>query len=150
VHGVIRRTATGNTKNIEAILDRIHLHWGDLVDTLSLYQIINEIKPDEIYNEADQDHAGISFKIPAYSYDVTGAAVGRILEIIRNVDPSIRFFQPVTSNMFGLATECPQHENTPFYPMNPYSCAKAFAYNLCRMYRKGYGMYRKGGVRQGR
>jgi GDPmannose 4,6-dehydratase len=141
VHGVIRRTATGNTRNIESILERVQLHYGDLVDPISLYHIISEVRPGEIYNEADQDHAGISFKIPAYNYDVTGAAVGRILEIIRHVDPSIRFFQPVTSNMFGQATECPQNENTPFNPMNPYSCAKAFAYNLCHMYRKGYGMF---------
>jgi GDPmannose 4,6-dehydratase len=141
VHGVIRRTATGNTRNIEAILDRVHLHYGDLVDPIGLYQIISEIRPTEIYNEADQDHAGISFKIPAYNYDVTGAAVGRVLEIVRLVDPSIRFFQPVTSNMFGMADQCPQDESTPFNPMNPYSCAKTFAYNLCHMYRRGYGMF---------
>lgn len=141
VHGLIRRTATGNTRNIEHLLDRIQLHYGDLADPVSLYRIIAEVKPREIYNEADQDHAGISFQIPAYNYDITGAAVGRILEIIRQLDPSIRFFQPVTSNMFGQASECPQNEETRFNPMNPYACAKAFAFNLSHMYREAYGMF---------
>jgi len=141
VHGLIRRTATGNTKNIEHIEDKIHLHYGDLTDPISIYQAITDVRPKEIYNEADQDHAGLSFKIPAYNFDVTGSAVGRVLEIIRQTDRTIKFFQPVTSNMFGLTTECPQNENTLFNPMNPYSCAKVFAYNLCHMYRKAYGMY---------
>jgi len=141
VHGVIRRTATGNTKNIEPILDRIQLHYGDLADPISLYNIINQSRPHEIYNEADQDHAGISFMIPAYNFDVTGAAVGRLLEIVRQIDTSIKFFQPVTSNMFGLTTECPQNEQTRFNPMNPYACAKVFAHSLCHMYRQAYNMF---------
>ena len=146
VHGLIRRTATGNTRNIEPLLDRIKLHYGDLADPVSLHRIIAETRPQEIYNEADQDHAGISFMIPAYNYDVTGAAVGRILEIIRQVDRSIKFFQPVTSNMFGVASQCPQDENTRFNPMNPYACAKAFAYNLSQMYREVYGMFVSVGI----
>ena len=141
VHGVIRRTATGNTKNIERILDRIQLHYGDLADPISLYSIITRIRPHEIYNEADQDHAGISFMIPAYNFDVTGAAVGRLLEITREIDPAIKFFQPVTSNMFGLATECPQNEETLLNPMNPYACAKVFANSLCQMYRQAFNMF---------
>ena len=141
VHGLIRRTATGNTRNIDHILDKIHLHYGDLLDSVSLYQVIDAVRPREIYNEADQDHAGLSFKIPSYNFDVTGSAVGRVLEIVRTVDPSIRFFQPVTSNMFGQATECPQNESTRFNPMNPYSCAKVFAYHLGHMYRQVYDLY---------
>ncbi len=146
VHGLIRRTATGNTRNIDHILDKIQLHYGDLVDPISIYQVISEVRPREIYNEADQDHAGLSFKIPAYNFDVTGAAVGRILESIRKIDPNIRFFQPVTSNMFGQAVECPQNENTAFNPMNPYSCAKVFAYHLCHMYRAAYDMHISVGI----
>jgi GDPmannose 4,6-dehydratase len=146
VHGVIRRTATGNTKNIEAIIDRIQLHYGDLADPISLYNIINKTRPHEIYNEADQDHAGISFMIPAYNFDVTGAAVGRLLEIIRQIDTSIKFFQPVTSNMFGLATECPQNEQTLFNPVNPYACSKVFAHSLCHMYRQAYNMFVSVGI----
>jgi GDPmannose 4,6-dehydratase len=141
VHGAIRRTATGNTKNIEPILDRLHLHYGDLSDPISLYNIINQNRPHEIYNEADQDHAGISFVIPAYNFDVTGAAVGRLLEMVRQIDPSIKVFQPVTSNMFGLTAECPQNEQTRFNPMSPYACAKVFAHSLCHMYRQAYNMF---------
>lgn len=141
VHGLVRRTATGNFGNLEHILDRIHLHYGDLTEPVSLQKVIAEIRPREIYNEADQDHAGLSFQIPAYNFDVTGSAVGRVLEIIRQVDKSIRFFQPVTSNMFGQATECPQNEETRFNPINPYSCAKVFAYYVSQMYRKSYGMH---------
>ena len=141
VHGLIRRTATGNLRNIEHIQDKIHLHYGDLTEPISLHRVIAEVGPREIYNEADQDHAGVSFQIPGYNFDVTGSAVGRILEIIRQVDKSIRFFQPVTSNMFGQATECPQNEATGFNPVNPYSCAKVFAYYVSHMYRKAYDMH---------
>ena len=141
VHGLIRRTSTGNLENVQDILQEIELHYGDLSDPISLYHIIRTIKPVEIYNEADQDHAGISFQIPAYNFDITGSAVGRILEIIRQINSGIRFFQPVTSNMFGKTTISPQNENTPFNPQNPYACAKTFAYNLSKMYRDVYSMY---------
>lgn len=141
VHGLIRRTATGNLRNIEHIEDKIRLHYGDLTDPVSLHQIIHEVRPREIYNEADQDHAGLSFKIPSYNFDVTGAAVGRLLEIIRQVDPGIRFFQPTTSNMFGQVAEAEQDESTVFNPVNPYSCAKVFAYYISHMYRRTYGMH---------
>ena len=85
-------------------------------------------------------HAGISFNIPSYNFDVTGSAVGRILEIIKNTNTSIKFFSP-TSNMFGSVSICPQNEETPFFPLNPYACAKVFAYHLCRMYRKNYNIF---------
>jgi GDPmannose 4,6-dehydratase len=117
------------------------LHYGDLNDPVSIQKAINLSKPKEIYNEADQDHAGISFDIPSYNFDVTGSAVGRILEIIKNTNVNIKFFQPVTSNMFGSVKICPQNEETPFYPLNPYACAKVFAYHVCRMYRKNYSMF---------
>jgi len=141
IHGLIRRTATGNTINIEHIIDKIILHYGDLSDPVSIYQIISKVRPGEIYNEADQDHAGISFKIPAYNFDLTGTAVGRNLEIIRDIDKNIKYFQPVTSNMFGKVSQSPQNEETPFNPQNPYACAKVFAWHLCRMYRQVYNMY---------
>lgn len=141
VHGLIRRSATGNLRNIEHIQSRLHLHYGDLTEPVSLHRVISEVAPREIYNEADQDHAGLSFQIPAYNFDVTGSAVGRILEIVRQYDKSIRFFQPVTSNMFGQTAECPQNEETEFNPVNPYSCAKVFAYYISHMYRKVYGMH---------
>ncbi len=141
VHGLVRRSATGNTRNIECLVDRLTLHRGDLADTTSLYRVIGEVRPQELYNEADQDHVAFSFAAPAYSYDITGAAVGRILEIVRQIDPEIRVFQPVTSNMFGKAERSPQTEETPFRPQSPYACAKLLAYVLARHYRDTYGMF---------
>jgi GDPmannose 4,6-dehydratase len=146
VHGMIRRSATGNTRNIDPLLDRIVLHRGDLADATSLYRIINEVRPREIYNEADQDHVRWSFDAPDYSYDITGAAVGRLLEIIRQVDRGIRFFQPCSSNMFGRAVETPQTEETPFRPQSPYACAKVLAYVLARHYRETYDMFACTGI----
>ena len=146
VHGLVRRSSTGNTENIKHIISDLNLHYGDLSDSVSIYDVINSVRPNEIYNEADQDHAGVSFEIPAYNFDVTGSAVGRILEIIRKIDKEIRYFQPLTSNMFGKAKESPQNENTPFNPQNPYACAKTFAYHLCKMYREVYNMYVSVGI----
>lgn len=141
VHGLVRRSATGNTRNIDHLQDRLILHRGDLADATSLYRIVREAQPREIYNEADQDHVRWSFDAPDYSYDITGAAVGRLLEIVRQLDPSIRIFQPCTSNMFGKATEAPQTEETPFRPQSPYACAKLLAYVVARHYREAYGMF---------
>lgn len=141
VHAMVRRSATGNTRNIDHLQDRLILHRGDLADTTSLYRIIRDVQPHELYNEADQDHVRWSFDTPAYSYDITAAAVGRLLEIVRQIDPGIRVFQPVTSNMFGKAAESPQTEETPFRPQSPYACAKLLAFVLARHYRETYGMF---------
>lgn len=153
VHGMIRRSATGNTRNIQHLIDdpKIHEktffpHRGDLADMTSIYRIINTVRPDEIYNEADQDHAGWSFSIIEYSMDITGAAVGRILECIRQIDPKIKYFQPCTSNMFGRATEKFQTEETPFNPQSPYACAKVLAYILCKHFREAYGIFASTGI----
>lgn len=146
VHGLVRRSATGNTRNIEHLLDRVTLHRGDLADTTSLYRIIRDVEPREIYNEADQDHVRWSFDAPEYSYDITGAAVGRLLEVVRQLDPSIKVFQPCSSNMFGKAVETPQTEETPFRPQSPYACAKVLAYVLARHYREAYGMFVSTGI----
>src|SRR3989338_4483971 len=132
VHGLVRHTATGNTKNIEHILEKLIIHRGDLLDATSLYRIIKEVNPDEIYNEADQDHAGWSFDIVDYQYNITGAAVGIVLEIIRQLNPKIKFFQPISSNVFGRPDEEVQNENTPFRPQSPYACAKVLAYVVTR------------------
>jgi GDPmannose 4,6-dehydratase len=148
VHGMQRKSATGNTCNIAHLLKdseifnkRFFIHRGDLADTTSLYRIINSVNPDEIYNEADQDHVAWSFAEPDYSYNITGAAVGRILEIIRQVNPKIKFFQPCSSNMFGKATETPQLETTPLNPQSPYACSKVLASILVRHYRETYNMF---------
>ena len=148
VHGMVRRSATGNTRNIRHLLDdpeahdsRFFVHKGDLADPTSLYRIIEQTQPQEIYNEADQDHVAWSYDMVGYSADITGGAVGRMLEIIRQVNPRIRFFQPCTSNMFGKTEICPQNEETPFNPQSPYACAKVFAYHLVRYYRQAHGMF---------
>lgn len=148
VHAMVRRSATGNTRNIDHLINNkeifektFFLHKGDLADVTSLYRIVSQVRPEEIYNEADQDHVVWSFSIPDYSYDVTGAAVGRLLEVIRQVDPKIKFFQPSTSNMFGKATQTPQTEQTPFNPQSPYACAKVLAYLLVKHYRTAYGIF---------
>lgn len=142
VHGFIRRSATGNKKNIIHILDKIALHKGDLADATSVYRVISQVKPQELYNMADQDHVSWSYDSVDYSFDITGAAVGRILEIIKQLDPKIRFFQPVSSNMFGKAkAPMPQNEDTHFRPQSPYGCAKAFAYVLTRYYRDVFGLF---------
>ena len=148
VHGMLRRSSTGNTKNIEHLLNdkellnkRFFVERGDLADTTSLYRIINSVKPDELYNEADQDHVSWSFDTPDYSYDITGSAVGRILEILKQISPKTRFFEPCSSNMFGKPAELPQKETTPFNPQSPYACAKAFAYMLTRYYRNACNLF---------
>jgi GDPmannose 4,6-dehydratase len=148
VHGMVRRSATGNTRNIEHLVQDAELHnkrfflcRGDLADPTSLYRIIETIEPQEIYNEADQDHVGWSYDMVGYSSDITGSAVGRILEVIKQVDRNIRYFQPCTSNMFGRAESDVQDESTPFNPQSPYACAKVMAYYLTRYYREAFGIF---------
>jgi GDPmannose 4,6-dehydratase len=148
VHGMIRKSATGNTKNILHLMEnkqlfnkRFFLHRGDLADATSVYRIISEVRPREIYNEADQDHVRWSFDMVGYSSDITANAVGRNLEIIKQIDPKIRYFQPCTSNMYGLSEAEVQNENTPFNPQSPYAIAKTFAYYMTRYYRQAYGIH---------
>lgn len=148
VHGMVRRSATGNTRNIEHLIrdlqifqKRFFIHRGDLADPTSLYRIISTVKPQEIYNEADQDHVGWSYDMVGFSVDITGAAVGRILEIIKQIDPKIRYFQPCTSNMFGKTDTEYQTETTPFNPQSPYACAKVMAFYLTRYYRQAFGIF---------
>ena len=153
VHGMIRKSATGNTRNIQHLLEddtihnqRLFTHRGDLADTTSLFRIVNQVQPDELYNEADQDHVVWSYEMPDYSYIITGAAVGRILEVIRQVSPKTKFFQPVTSNMFGIPFETPQTEMTPFNPQSPYACAKVLSSVLVKHYREAYGIFASTGI----
>jgi GDPmannose 4,6-dehydratase len=148
VHGMARKSATGNTRNIDHLIGdprlfniRFFLHRGDLADPTSLYRIIQSVRPREIYNEADQDHVSWSYDMVGYSLDITAAAVGRILEIIKQIDPTIRFFQPCTSNMFGKTDSERQNESTSFNPQSPYACAKVMAYYLTRYYREAFGLF---------
>ncbi len=148
VHGMVRKSATGNTRNIDRLIQdakifnhSFFLHRGDLADATSIYRIINTVRPQEIYNEADQDHVSWSYDMVGYSADITGAAVGRILESIRQIDKDIRYFQPCTSNMFGITEETKQNEKTPFNPQSPYACAKAMAFYLTRYYRNAFNIF---------
>lgn len=148
VHGMIRKSATGNTRNILHLIEnkevfnkRFFLHRGDLADATSIYRIVSEVRPREIYNEADQDHVRWSFDMVGWSSDITATAVARNLEIIRQIDPKIRYFQPCTSNMFGLSDAEVQNENTPFNPQSPYAIAKTFAYYTARFYRQAFGIH---------
>ncbi len=148
VHGMVRRSATGNTRNIQHLIDdpglfnqRFFLCRGDLADATSLYRIISQVKPQEIYNEADQDHVSWSYDMVGFSADITGAAVGRLLEIIKQLDSSIRYFQPCTSNMFGRTDTVLQNEETPFHPQSPYACSKILAYHMTRYYREAFGIF---------
>jgi GDPmannose 4,6-dehydratase len=148
VHGLYRKSATGNTINIRHLTEnpsifnkRFFLHRGDLLDVTSLYRVIGEVRPREIYNEADQDHVRWSYDMIGYSSDITGGAVAKILEIIRQLDPSIRFFQPCTSNMYGMSETELQDEKSPFNPQSPYAVAKTFAYFITRYYRQAFGMH---------
>lgn len=153
VHGLIRRSSTINTSRISHIWGGAHqsssslyLHHGDLSDTSSLIRLLNAIRPHEIYNLAAQSHVRISFDTPEYTADVTGVAVVRLLESIRNMGGECRFYQASSSEMYGGVQSDPQDENTPFYPRSPYAAAKAFAYFMTRNYREAYGLFAVNGI----
>lgn len=147
VHGMIRKSATGNTTNINHLINdrtifnkRFFLHRGDMLDPTSLYRIISSVRPHEIYNEADQDHVRWSYDMVGYSSDITASAVAKLFEIIYQIDPEIRIFQPCTSNMYGILDSGSICEKTPFNPQSPYAIAKTFAYYTARYYRHAYNM----------
>ena len=142
VYGVIRKSATGNLNNIENLIGKknFFIHHGDLLDLISIERIVKQIKPDEIYNFADQDHVKWSFEIPSYSFDVTGASVVKILDIIKNCSPRSKFFQPISSNVFGNSTKKKQNENEIFSPRSVYALGKVTAYYACQLYREVYGL----------
>jgi len=139
VHGIIRRASTSNTKNIDHILDKITLHYGDLSDGASLARVILQEEPDEIYNLGAQSHVRVSFDSPEYTGDVVGLGVTRILEAARYL-PKTKLYQASTSEMFG-GSPPPQHENSLFKPRSPYSIAKLYAYWITKNYREAYNMF---------
>ena len=142
VHGMIRKSSTGNLINIKDIENNnnFSIHHGDLLDIISVEKIIKKIKPDEIYNFADQDHVRWSFDIPLYSFDVTAKSVARILEIIKDYSPKSKYFQPYSSNMFGDSPNKKQNEKENFSPLSMYALGKVSAYYICKMYRDVYGL----------
>mgnify|MGYP001183873900 CR=1 FL=1 len=142
VHGLVRKSATGNLSNIRDLQNKknFFMHHGDLLDLISIEKILKKVKPDEIYNFADQDHVRWSFEMPAYSFDVTGSSVVKILELIRNCSPSSKFFQPFSSNIFGKSKKRKQNEKDQFSPLSIYALGKVTAFYACQMYREVYGM----------
>lgn len=140
VHGLYRRSSVDNLWRLRHISKSIQLHPGDLSDISSVGRVIAEVYPQEIYNEADQDHVGWSYHTPVLSMGITAGAVAGILELVREINPRIRVFQPVSATMFGDAPP-PQNEATEFNPQSPYACAKLAAYYLARYYRQAHGMF---------
>ena len=142
IHGLVRKSSTGNLNNIKDLLNKrnFFVHHGDLLDLLSIEKIIKRTKPDEIYNFADQDHVRWSFDIPFYSFDVTGSSVVKLLEIIKNNSPRSKFFQPFSSNIFGNSNKKKQNEKENFSPLSIYALGKVTAYYACQMYKDVYGL----------
>ena len=143
VHGLIRKSATGNLRNVSKIIASnkfFKIHHGDLLDFVSITNIISKIKPDEIYNFADQDHVRWSFELPSYSFAVTGASVINILEIIKEQSPKSKFFQPLSSNMFGGSNNSRQNETESLTPRSIYALGKVTAYHACKLYRDVFGL----------
>lgn len=155
VHGTKRRASSFNTQRIDDLYQdpheedrRFFLHYGDMSDSANLIRLMQEIKPDEVYNLAAQSHVAVSFESPEYTANVTGLGTLRILEAIRilGLEKKTRFYQASTSELFGLVQETPQKETTPFYPRSPYAAAKLYGYWICVNYREAYGMYACNGI----
>jgi len=146
VHGLVRRSSSPNLERIHHIKDKVTLHEGDLSDSPSLKRIIEAVNPDEVYNLGAMSHVKVSFEIPEYTADVDGLGVLRLLEVIKNFNPKIRFYQASTSELFGKVQEVPQSELTPFYPRSPYGIAKLYAYWAVVNYRESYGLYACNGI----
>ena len=145
-HGIIRRSSSFNTNRLNAVLDKIKLHYGDVTDSLSLSNIISQVQPDEIYNMAAQSHVQVSFETPWYTLQVDGVGVLSILEAVKNHCPKAKLLQCSTSELFGKVQEIPQKETTPFYPRSPYGVAKVYAYWIAVNYRESYNMHVSNGI----
>ena len=141
VIGMVRRTSTVNFQRIEHIQDRIALVSGDMLDQISLVNILEEHRPEEVYNLAAQSFVQTSWSQPVFTGQVTGLGVTRLLDAIRLVDRNIRFYQASSSEMFGKVVEVPQRETTPFYPRSPYGVAKVYGHWITVNYRESYGMH---------
>ena len=155
VHGIKRRASLFNTQRIDHIYEdghidgkRLILHYGDLSDSTNLIRLVQEIKPDEIYNLGAQSHVAVSFESPVYTADVDALGTIRLLEAIRicGLEKKTKFYQASTSELYGLVQEVPQKESTPFYPRSPYAVAKLYSYWITVNYREAYGIYACNGI----
>jgi GDPmannose 4,6-dehydratase len=155
VHGIKRRSSSFNTSRIDHLYQdphesdvRMKLHYGDLSDSTNLIRILQEVRPDEIYNLGAQSHVQVSFETPEYTADVDGLGTLRLLEAMRilGMEKTCRFYQASSSELYGKAAETPQNEKTPFHPRSPYAVAKLFAYWIVVNYREAYGMHASNGI----
>ena len=146
VVGMVRRTSTVTFERIDHLMDRIQLHSGDLLDPLSLIEALQAHKPDEVYNLAAQSFVPASFEQPVLTGETTALGVTRLLDAIRVVDPTIRFYQASSSEMFGKVREVPQTEDTPFHPRSPYGVAKVYGHWITVNYRESYGLHASSGI----
>jgi len=146
VVGMIRRTSTINFERIHHIQDQIEIVQGDLLDQMSLIGLLQEYKPDEVYNLAAQSFVPTSFTQPVLTGEFTALGVTRLLEAIRWVDPKIRFYQASSSEMFGKVVEVPQRETTPLYPRSPYGVAKVYGHWITINYRESYNLFGCSGI----
>jgi len=155
VHGIKRRSSSFNTKRIDHLFQEVHeknsnfhLHYGDLTDSSNLTRILNDVRPDEVYNLGAQSHVAVSFESPEYTADVDALGTLRLLEAIRflGLESKTKFYQASTSELYGEVQEIPQRETTPFHPRSPYAVAKLYAYWMVINYRESYGLFACNGI----
>ena len=152
VWGILRRSSSFHTGRIDHLYKDPHEHprlrlvYGDLTDGNNLSTIINDIKPDEVYNLGAQSHVRVSFDTPIYTVDTDGLGTLRLLEAIRSMKKSAKFYQASSSEMYGKVVETPQTEKTPFYPRSPYGCAKVYSFWQTVNYREAYGLFACNGI----
>ena len=150
VHGTIRRSSVDFRERIAHLegLPHFHLHYADLGDSMSILQVINKVRPSEVYNLAAQSHVQVSFDSPEFTADVDATGVLRVLEAVRQcgLAQSCRIYQASTSELYGKVEEVPQNENTPFHPYSPYAVAKLYGYWIVKEYREAYNMFCCSGI----
>lgn len=150
VHGIIRRSSVDYRERIAHLegKEHFHLHYGDMGDSMSLVNIISNVKPNEIYNLAAQSHVQVSFDVPEFTADVDATGVLRVLEAVRlcGLKDTCRIYQASTSELFGQVEEVPQSENTPFHPYSPYAVAKQYGFWIIKEYREAYNMFACNGI----
>ena len=150
VHGVIRRSSVDFRERIAHLEGQpnFHLHYGDLCDSSSIFQVVSQVRPDEIYNLAAQSHVQVSFDSPEFTADIDATGVLRVLEAVRlcGLAKTCRIYQASTSELYGKVEEVPQNEKTPFHPYSPYAVAKQYGFWIVKEYREAYGMFACSGI----
>ncbi len=146
VCGMVRRSSTESCQRIEHLRERLELYQADLLDQMSLTRVLDQVRPDEVYNLAAMSFVPTSWLQPVLTADFTAVGVTRLLEAMRQVCPKARFYQASSSEMYGKVQETPQRESTPFYPRSPYGVAKVYGHYITVNYRESYGLYACSGI----